>query len=554
MFNNLSRREKILFLVFFLGAWVSGTLIFIRIDTIYSTRLPASGGTLTEGIVGTPRFINPLLAISDADRDLTRIIYAGLMRPDKDGNFVPQLAERYKVSDDGLEYIFTLRDDLYWHDGEKLTTEDVAFTIELAKNPAIRSSKLANWEGVNVEILSDREIKFTLNRPYAPFLGNTILGIMPKHKWKDISPEAFSLALLNTQPIGSGPFKVDSVSKNDSTGIITSYTLERFNRYRPQSAYLNKVIFRFYQTEEDLARALTNGAVEAAGVEPDEIPKGSKLIRIRLPRVVGVFFNQDKAPLLHDIELRKALSLATNRDRIVQEVEHGYATPTSLPIPPGTFAHASTLEELSYDPSAARALLEGAGYEDPDNDGLFEKVSKKERTKVEFTLATLQTPELTRVAELLAEMWRSAGVDIKIARYEPGDFEQSVIRPRDYDMLLFGQNMGYDNNPYGFWHARQIKHPGSNIALYANTKVDGYLENAQTTTSVEKREELYKFFQQEITRDKPAVFLYSPSYVYVVPEKLMGIDFSVISFPQERFSNIESWSTNTKSVWNIFVR
>ena len=269
---------------------------------------------------------------------------------------------------------------------------------------------------------------------------------------------------------------------------------------------------------------------------------------------MGVFFNQDKAPLLHDIELRKALSLATNRDRIVQEVEHGYATPTSLPIPPGTFAHASTLEELSYDPSAARALLEGAGYEDPDNDGLFEKVSKKERTKVEFTLATLQTPELTRVAELLAEMWRSAGVDIKIARYEPGDFEQSVIRPRDYDMLLFGQNMGYDNNPYGFWHARQIKHPGSNIALYANTKVDGYLENAQTTTSVEKREELYKFFQQEITRDKPAVFLYSPSYVYVVPEKLMGIDFSVISFPQERFSNIESWSTNTKSVWNIFVR
>jgi peptide/nickel transport system substrate-binding protein len=552
MFDNLSKKEKIIFLVFFIVAMASWTLILIDLDRNFSTKIPAYGGSIVEGVVGTPRFINPLLAISDADRDLTRIVYAGLMRPDENGELVEQLAERYEISNDGLEYTFVLREDLYWHDGERLTTQDIAYTIELARNSAIRSAKLANWEGVEINVINDREITFVLNRPYAPFLGNTTLGIMPKHRWKDITPEAFPLAELNTKPVGSGPFKVNEITRN-SSGIITEYSLRRYKRYQPQSAYLNKLYFKFYQTEEELVNAVENGVVDTAGVELVKIPKNSLVHEIRLPRVVGVFFNQDSAPLFKDATLREALSLATDRARIIREVETGHAIPTSLPIPPGTFAHASTLEDLVFDVDAARTILEEAGYEQSEEDDILEQVDKNERTRASFKLATLQTEDLARTAELLKEMWRDIGVEVIVEQYEKGDFEQSIIRPRDYDALLFGQITGYDVDPFGFWHARQIKHPGSNIALYANTKVDGYLEDAQESTSREKREELYKFFQQEIVKDHPAVFLYSPTYLYVVPDNLKGAYSAFVPFPQERFSSISTWYTKTKSVWNILV-
>jgi len=552
LFDNLSKKEKGLFLFLFLTAWVAGTFILIRVDRYHSDRIPTQGGRITEGVVGTPRFINPLLAISDADRDLTRTIYASLLRPDARGELVPQLAEHYSVSEDGLVYSFILREDLEWHDGKPLTTEDVAFTIELAKNPAIRSPKLANWEGVDVEVLSDREIRFVLHRPFAPFLGNATLGIMPKHEWKDISPEAFSLAIRNTQPVGSGPFKVETVIKNEETGIISAYTLRRFKEYKPEPAYLDNIEFKFYSTADDLASALTRGEIDTANMEYERAKAISGVTEIHLPRIVGIFFNQDNSTLLRDLSLRTALNMATDRQHIVNEVAGGYGTPTSLPIPPGSFAYAEDLEETVYDIAGARAILERAGYEDSDGDGILEQVIKKDRTKVSITIATLETPELSRTAELVAHMWREIGIETNIARFELGDFEQTVIRPRDYDVILFGQNMGYDSDPFGFWHARQIRHPGSNIALYANTKVDGYLEEAQASTNQDKRAELYTSFQEEIIKDKPAVILYSPSYLYVIPPTLKGAEFSVLPFPQDRFSGVESWYLQTKSVWNFF--
>ncbi len=553
LFDNLSRREKIYFLGFFVIALISGTFILIAIDRDYSTRVPAYGGAITEGIVGTPRFINPLLAISDADRDLVRIVYAGLMKPGPDGELVPQLAERYEVSPDGLVYTFYLRDKLFWHDGKELTADDVVFTVGLAQNPAIRSSKFAAWEGVSAEAQSPREVRFHLKRPYAPFLGNTTLGIMPKHIWTGISPESFPLSNYNIQPIGSGPFLIDGVTRS-SDGIITSYGLSRFRKYTPSTAYLDTFNIQFFPTEEKLTEAVQSGVVESASMEQPNVPNGSTLTEIRMPRVFGVFFNQDTYEPLRDLALREALAKAVDRDRIIREARGGHALATSLPIPPGTFAHASTLESVGRDLDGARVALEKAGYKDSDGDGFIEKIKKKEKTKITFTLATVQAPELVKTGELLKEMWKEIGVDVTLRVFEKGDFEQSVIRPRTYDALLYGLVMGYDADPFGFWHASQIKPPGSNIARYANPKVDKLLEDAHATTDREKREELYKFFQEEIAKDKPAVFLYSPSFLYVTPTYLGGMNARFITFPQDRFSLIESWYTDTRSVWNFLAR
>lgn len=555
LFDALTRNEKITFLIFLLVAWISINGVLVRVDRDLSKEVPANGGSVTEGIVGIPRFINPLLAISDVDRDIARIVYAGLVKPDGEGGFTPELAERYEISEDGLTYTFWLRQGLRWHDGEVLTTEDVAFTIGLAKNPAIRSHRLAHWEGVDAEIKNEREIVFHLKRPYAPFLGNMTMGILPEHLWHDTEPEAFPLSALNTQPVGSGPFRVDTVTKDDR-GVITAFNLKRFKGYLPQSSYLDSVVFYFYPTDTALRDAFETSAVDTASIDHSwHIPSQSIVHEMSLPRVVGVFFNQDTYTPLRDPILREALGKAIDRDRIIKEILGGRATATSLPIPPGTFAHASTLEQTGRDIEGAKDMLAKAKYEDTDGDGILEKLEgKKDRIKISFTITTIQTPELVRAAEMMRDMWREIGVEVAVQAYEKGDLDQNFIRPRNYDALLYGLVMGYDVDPLGFWHARQIKHPGSNIALYANTKVDKLLEDAQNTTSNDKRKELYTLFQEELSKDRPAIFLYSPKYLYATRQDLGGIGDDIIPFPQERFSTIDAWYTQTKSVWNILTK
>ncbi|MBI4121645.1 MAG: hypothetical protein HY470_01670 [Candidatus Ryanbacteria bacterium] len=553
LLDNLTRKEKNVLLSLFALALVSGTAALVVIDRAYSTAVPAYGGTLTEGMVGTPRFINPLLALSDVDRDLVRIIYAGLMKPSPNGELVPQLAERYEVLENGLLYTFYLKENLTWHDGEELTADDVAFTIKLAQNPLLRSPKFANWEGVTVEVAGPLEIRFRLKRPYAPFLGNATLGIMPKHIWENISQDEFPSSNYNIEPVGSGPFFVDEIARSQA-GAITSYLLKRFSKYRPQKAYLKSLAVKFFGSEKELAGAIENGLVETAGVERAETIHADRILELNVPRVFGVFFNQDAYEALRDKALREALTKATDRDRIIKEARGGYARATSLPIPPGSFAHASTLEDVVYDPEGARAILEKAGYKDSDGDGIIEKIKGKEKTKISFALSTVQAPELVKVGELLKSMWREVGVEVDLRIFEKGDFEQDILRPRAYDALLYGLVLGYDADPFGFWHASQIRHPGSNVARYASTRVDKLLEDAHTATDRDKREELYKFFQEEISKDKPAVFLYSPSFLYVVPKRLGGINTQFIASPQERFSSIASWYVDTKSVWNILLR
>lgn len=553
IFNMLSRKEKILFLIFFLAAWSAGTLILKKVDSRYSTPIPAQGGTYIEGLIGTPNFINPLLTVSDTDRDLTRVIYAGLMKTDGQGNLVPELAERYEISADGLTYTFYLRDKLTWHDGASLMADDVAFTVNLAKNPAIRSPRLANWEGITPEVVGEREIRFHLKKPYAPFLGNTSLGIIPKHLWDKVTPDAFSRSKLNTEPIGAGPFQIDSIAKNAENTPI-SYTLKRFAGYKPRPAYLTSVIFNFYPTEEKLTTAMETRIVDAAHIPDKENFPDKKTIDIRLPRIVGLFFNQDSFEPLKDLALRDALRRAIGRNQIIAEAIAGHAIATSLPIPPGTFAYAPSLEAVTGDAESARTILKKAGYQDTDGDGFVEKKSKRTSTPIVITISTLQDPELVKTAQLVRQMWRDIGIDARIQIVEAGNLDQDIIRPRNYNILLFGQVVGYYPDPYAFWHTSQRNHPGLNVALYANTKIDKLLEEARTTVDLEKQKQLYTSFQEELTKDIPAIFLYSPAYVYTVPENLRGLDIEQIPFPQDRFAIIDSWYTQSRNVWDIILK
>ncbi len=243
--TQLSFSEKVVFSILSIILSGSALLLLLNLHNQFLVTIPTHGGSMTEGIIGSPRFINPLLAISDADRDLTQLVFSGLLRATPGGELIPDAADSYTVSPDGLTYTFTLKDNLTFHDGTPISTEDVAFTIERAQDPSIKSPKRANWDSVAVEVVSDKEIRFILKQPYAPFLENTTLGILPKHIWKNVLPEAFPLSFVNVEPIGNGPYRVKN-SIRDSSGIPQKYVLKSFENYPLGEPYIDTLELVFF--------------------------------------------------------------------------------------------------------------------------------------------------------------------------------------------------------------------------------------------------------------------------------------------------------------------
>ncbi|MCX6747780.1 MAG: ABC transporter substrate-binding protein [Candidatus Nomurabacteria bacterium] len=174
---HFTKTEWYIFLGLLVILLVSTLGILQNINKSFMVEVPMAGGSINEGIVGTPRFINPVLASSDADKDLVSLVYGGLMRKDKNGNLIPDLAEKVDISKDGLTYTFTLKDEIFFHDNTPVTADDVLFTISKIKDEVLKSPLKANWDGVSVEKIDLKTIKFTLKQPYTSFLENVILGI-----------------------------------------------------------------------------------------------------------------------------------------------------------------------------------------------------------------------------------------------------------------------------------------------------------------------------------------------------------------------------------------
>jgi len=242
---SFSKKQFLIFTTILIIAVISVVMILGKINSMFLVEVPISGGTITEGIVGVPTLINPVIAISDADKDLTSLIYSGLMRKDSEGNFIPDLAESFTVSPDGTNYTFVIKKNAKFHNGKNVTADDVIFTIEKIKDPLIKSPRKMGWDGVSVSKKDDRTVVFTLTQPYISFLDNTTMGILPSELWKSTDSNGFNLSALNSKAIGSGPYKIKSITKN-SDGITEEYKLERFNNFalgKPLVKYLNIVSY-----------------------------------------------------------------------------------------------------------------------------------------------------------------------------------------------------------------------------------------------------------------------------------------------------------------------
>ena len=556
--NAFSLTEKTIFFFFVVVFTVSGMSLLYQATKLFLVTVPDYGGSLTEGVVGSPRFINPLLATSDTDKDLTSLVYSGLLRVNSEGKLIPDLAASYHISDDGLTYTFILKDNIYFQDGTRVTADDVAFTIEKAQDPTLKSPREVNWSGVKVEKIDDKTISFTLKQAYSPFIQNMTLGILPKHIWKNASIEEFPFSQFNTNAIGSGPYKIESISYT-SSGLPSEYHLTSFNKYVLGQPYITKIILKSYQNEDDLIAAYKGGNIESVnGISPDQLPKlkvsQDDIVLSPLPRVFGVFFNQNVAPVLVNKEVRQALDMATDKQAIVNQVIGGYGQPISGPVPPTTIAEVSaTTTDNSAQVAAARDLLTKNGWTLNDS-GIFQKKTKTGTVTLAFSISTGDAPELKNAAQLLKTQWQKIGAEIDVKIFEIGDLNQNIIRPRKYDALLFGEIIGRDLDLYPFWHSSNRTSPGLNIALYTNIKADKALENIRATTNITEQQGYLDSFNKEIKNDVPAVFTYSPYFIYIVPNKVHNVTIGTLTSPSERFSDVFKWYIETNDVWAVFAK
>ena len=553
--KSFSPTEKVIFGILTLIALVSSLMLAYGVNRLFLVSIPSRGGTLSEGIVGLPRSINPVLAFTDVDLDLSSLMYSGLMKY-QGGKLVPDLAQKYNISDDGLVYTFTLRDNLRFHDGVPLTTDDVDFTVQKVQDSTIKSPRRADWANITSKKISATEIQFILKQPYAPFLSNTTLGILPKHIWNNINPDQFIFSQYNIEPIGSGPYQLKKIER-DGGGLPIDYILTSFSRYNGGEPYISQLNVFFYPNEKSTIDAYNKGTIEAmARISANEAVRiasttdTAQVFHTALPRIFGIFFNQNQAPLFLQKEVRQALNVATDKDAIIKKVLSGYGIAGTGPIPP---EHDTAKNSVSDDNlQKAQTILNNGGWVINAN-GVMEKRDKKGVAQtLEFSIATADSPDLKLAAELVKAQWEKLGARVTIKVFEYGDLYQNIIATRKYDALLFGESIGKDLDLYAFWHSSQRNAPGLNVAMYVNSKVDKILEDARGTTDTGIKAGLYEQFDKIIADDVPAVFLYSPEFIYIIPKTVQGLNFEYITAPSDRFYGMNTWYITTDSVWKIF--
>jgi len=557
--KQFSATEKAVYSIFILAALVTTIMMTGSINSYFMIQVPAYGGELREGMIGLPRNVNPVLAINDIDRDIASLVYSGLMKWN-DGELTTDLAKSYKISDDGLTYTFTLRDDVRFQDGTLMTTDDIVFTIQKIQDPTLKSPRKSDWSNVTVQATSPKEIRFILKQAYSPFLTNTTLGILPKHIWNTINDDQFIFSHYNIDPIGSGPYKVSGIDY-DSTGIPTNFTLSTWSGYYGKKPYLSNILFSFYADEDKALSALDNGTITSlATVSATEAVKLASnkaqpytVLQSSLPRIFGVFFNQNQAPVLADKIVRQALDMSIDRKAIVNTVLSGYGVPIDSPLPSNIETDNGKVTP-GIDIAGAKSLLEKNGWKIDAASGIYSKKNSKGAVQnISFDIYTADTADLKQAAQMVKDSWTKLGAQVNLRVFNASDLYQNVIRTRKYDSLLFGELIGKDQDLYAFWHSSQIKAPGLNIALYTNSKVDKLLEDIRTTNDDVTRTMKYAQFEDNISTDIPAIFLYSPNFIYVVPKELKNIKLQDITIPTDRWNSVSDWYIQTANIWSVFA-
>jgi peptide/nickel transport system substrate-binding protein len=492
----------------------------------YLVPRPLPGGIYSEGVVGKVQLVNPILADSSAAADCARLVFSGLTRHGPGRRLEPDLATSWTVSPDGQTYTFKLRRGVYWHDGVPFDSFDVVFTLIAIQNPDSRSPLAASWQGVTAEALDDATVVFRLPNPLASFLDFTTVGIIPRHLLESINPSALRAAAFNQQPVGTGPFKF----KAWLPGELQLVANPNYHAGQPQ---LDAFTVRWYETGGQLLEAYAKHQLTGLGrVEPKDLPSLDKFPNLRrsifsLANQTDLFF-KTSSPALADRAVRQALAQGIDRSGLIARALNSQASPLVEPILPGQLGYSLKFKPPGYNPREAERVLQGKG--------------------LKLTLVTRRGSEYEAVADDIRQQWQRLGVTVDVVAVDLAQLQQSYIKPRRYDVLLYGINIGADPDVYAYWHSSQADDPGLNLSQYKSSVADKALETARVVTDPEIRVGKYQAFLAAWAADVPAAVLYTPDYVYAVADNVQGIKVHELVEPADRFYGVERWTVRQKLV------
>ncbi|MGQ9630153.1 MAG: peptide-binding protein [bacterium] len=489
------------------------------------------GGTVVLSSLNEPEGINPILSRDTAAVDLANMIFNGLIKLNDRLEPIPDLAESWEVSEDGLTWTFHLRKGVKFHDGVELTSEDVAFTFNSIVDPKVKSP-FASLYGLvkSFEAVGRYDFRVVLKEPYAPLLYIMEKGIVPAHLLKGAE---LSRSEFNRKPIGTGPFKFFEWVPGGEVSLVAN---EDYFEGRP---YLDRVILRVFPDRTAAWSALMQGKVDVVKdleFEDFKIIKGDP--RFKAYDYPSVFyytllFNL-RAPPFSDKAMREAIDLSIDRSDIIERALLGCGIPTTGPFHPGTWPYNPEVPPQTYDPDGAFRILGEKGWKDTDGDLILDRGGRE----LGFTLLVDRGDSLKEaVAQRIKWQLFQVGIRVDVEFLDSRDLFRERLIPGKFQAVLLQFNAGIDPDKYTylFWHSSGA---GTwNFGPYRNEEVDRLIEMGRVTANQSERQRIYHRIHSIIAGDRPALFLFFRRRFVGISSKFGGISESPASF----YRSIKDW-------------
>lgn len=515
---------------------------------LYSKIDGTAGGAYIEGAVGEVETLNPIFATNAAERSISKLLFAGLLRIDENGVIAGDLAESWAVEESGRVYSVTLRPNLTWTDGKPITSKDVLFTINAIQAAASRSPLLSAWNNIRAEAVDELTVKFTLEVPYAPFPNTLTVGILPEHILSNVQPEQLRNASFNSEPaVTSGPFKYRGTvdGQGGARSQIDVY-LTRNDSYHLGQAKLARFTMRVYEDQDALVAAMRDREIMAASDIPnsaiEQFADQDELRTTEIQLFSGVFaFFKTSAPPLDDKEVRQALRLGSNIEEVISAA--GGGTPMNGPLLPGQLGFDQDLKQATGDVGRANQLLDKAGWTRGDNG-----VRAKDGKPLSIRIVSLNSGEYGTIVQTLQKQWQVLGVETEVELSQQDNFQSNVIAPRAYDVLVYELAIGRDSDVYAFWHSSQAAPGRLNLSEYKSDVADEALASGRSLIDSQLRSLKYQSFAKQWLADTPAIALYQPNLYYVQLAKTQSVSEDGLGDVLERFADVQYWTAETTRV------
>lgn len=518
----------------------------------YRTTAAVGGGTYAEAMRGPVDTLNPLYAQSNAERSARQLIFSGLFDYDQTGRLRDELATSLTTDKTGKKYTVTLRSDAKWHDGTPVTANDVAFTVDLMKNPDARAVMRSTWTGISAVALDERTVQFTLPAANSPFPHALTFAVLPRHILESVEPGSLRENTFSISPTGSGPFKLrllQAIGSGENEHKIVHLTA--WKSYFRGAPKLSRFEVHAYRSTKGIVQALqtrdVNAALDITGVRGN-LPKSMVVHDHPINSGVYALINNE-SDIFQDVQVRRALQRGTDTAAIRRTLDIR-APGLDLPFLPSQVNSSSSLKKPAFNQTAAKSMLQKAGWRlSGDN-----TIRTKKKQTLTLRLVTVKDTQYHRVVDELAKQWRALGIDVQVSEFDPEaanqSFTQTVLQPRDYDVLVNELSIGADPDVFAYWYSAESNPFGRNYSNYNSELADDALLSARQRGEPELRDRKYQVFAAQWLKDAPAIGLYQSVLEYAHSKQAEAFEHdAILPTVADRYGNVLYWTADRGHVY-----